>query len=586
MKTNFSRILFYIWPHIKKHWVSFSLVFLGYTVGIFFDSIFKPYVYKELIDTFASGSEPQAIIQHAAMLGVLLFVVIILQNVGYRLGDYANSFFQSKVMKELHDSAFHRLLQHSYHFFTNNFSGSLVAKAKRFTRSFETLADVVSYQIWFSVFTLLGIIIVLLIKAPVLAYIFLAWTLVYVFITFLFIQRKISYDIQEAEADSSVTAHLADSILNVLNIKMFSATKREEDSYAAVTEDEEEKRRRAWYYGNFQNTVQALLMGLLQIVVVFAAISLWSKGLLSLGMIVLLQLYMLNLFDILWNLGKSLTKAIKSMTDMKEVVDIFDLDTDIQNPKVPEILRITSGHIVFDDMSFMYKDGIPVFTNFNLEIKPGERIGLVGHSGAGKSTITKLLLRFTDVTHGRITIDDQDIRSLTQDDLRSAISYVPQESILFHRSIKENISYGRPEATDEEIEAVAEKAHAHEFISKLPHGYQTLVGERGIKLSGGERQRVAIARAMIKKAPILLLDEATSSLDSVSETYIQDAFTELMKGKTTLVIAHRLSTIQKMDRIVVLENGQIVEMGTHKELLDKQGVYANLWSHQSGGFIN
>jgi ATP-binding cassette subfamily B protein len=285
-------------------------------------------------------------------------------------------------------------------------------------------------------------------------------------------------------------------------------------------------------------------------------------------------------------LGRSLTKALKALTDMKEIVDILDEVPDILDPEKPEKLRMKNGQIVFDSVSFKYKEGSAVFADLNLTIQPGERIGLVGHSGAGKSTITKLLLRFADVSVGQILIDGQDIRLVTQDDLRSVISYVPQESILFHRSIRDNIAYSKPEATEFEIEDAARKAHAHEFIIKLSKGYDTLVGERGVKLSGGERQRVAIARVMLKNSPILVLDEATSSLDSISESYIQEAFDELMKGKTTLVIAHRLSTIQKMDRIVVLEDGKVVEIGTHKELIKNKGKYADLWEHQSGGFVD
>ena len=255
------------------------------------------------------------------------------------------------------------------------------------------------------------------------------------------------------------------------------------------------------------------------------------------------------------------------------------------DPKNREALKIREGQIVFKNVSFSYTGGNPVLKNFNLNIASGERVGLVGSSGAGKSTITKLLLRFADTVEGSILIDGQDIKNITQNELRSVISYVPQESILFHRTIRENISYSKPNATDEEIIAVAKKAHADEFVSKLPHGYDTLVGERGVKLSGGERQRIAIARAMLKDSPILVLDEATSSLDSISESYIQEAFGELMKGKTTIVIAHRLSTIQKMDRIIVLDRGQILEEGTHQELLKKDGLYADLWNHQTGGFL-
>jgi ATP-binding cassette subfamily B protein len=276
---------------------------------------------------------------------------------------------------------------------------------------------------------------------------------------------------------------------------------------------------------------------------------------------------------------------MKVMTDMQEMIDLFDAHVDITDPENPEVLKIRAGCISFKNVSFAYNNRASILSNFNLDIKPGERIGLVGHSGAGKSTLTKVILRFAETSGGSVTIDDQDIKKITQNDLRSAISYVPQESILFHRSLAENISYGKPKATMEEIIEVAKKAHAHEFISKLPQGYDTLVGERGIKLSGGERQRIAIARAMLKNAPILILDEATSSLDSVSEKYIQDALNELMKGKTTIVIAHRLSTIQKMDRIIVLDKGKIAEEGTHSELLEKNGIYSDLWNHQTGGFL-
>jgi ATP-binding cassette subfamily B protein len=226
-----------------------------------------------------------------------------------------------------------------------------------------------------------------------------------------------------------------------------------------------------------------------------------------------------------------------------------------------------------------------LFEKLSLRIQSGEHIGLVGKSGGGKTTITKLLLRFLDIQNGSIKIDGQDIAQVTQESLRRKIAYVPQEPLLFHRSLAENISYGKPGADQKEIEKVARMAHAHEFIKDLAHGYDTLVGERGVKLSGGQRQRIAIARAMLKDAPILVLDEATSALDSESEVLIQDALWKLMEGRTAIVIAHRLSTIQKMDRIIVMDDGKIVEEGTHKELTAQKGVYASLWDHQTGGFI-
>jgi ATP-binding cassette subfamily B protein len=585
MEINFLRILFYLKPHIKKHWVSLSLVFIGYGSGILFSLIFKPYIYKEIVDVLISGGPRDKILTEALHLGGIVVISIILYTLGYRIGEYASSYFQSNVMKELYDSTFKRLLKHSYSFFSNNFSGSIVAKAKRFNRSFEVFSDVITFQVWASLLTLTGVIIVLLIKAPILGYIFLFWGIAYIAVTILFIRKKIEYDLLEAEADSLVTGKLSDAILNILNIKIFSSDTKEQETFEKATNTEEQRRRRAWYFAGFQNMAQSVLMGTLQGIIIFVSIKMWYAGTLTVGMAVMVQTYAINLFDILWELGRSLTKAVKALTDMKEVVDIFDLEYDITDPENPEPLKITEGKIVFENISFAYKGGVPVFKDFSMSINPGERIGIVGHSGAGKSTITKLLLRFTDVTSGAILIDGQDIRNITQNDLRSTIAYVPQESILFHRTIRENIAYSRPDATDKEIETVAAKAHSDEFIAKLPQGYNTLVGERGVKLSGGERQRIAIARAMLKNAPILVLDEATSSLDSVSEGYIQDAFTELMKGKTTLVIAHRLSTIQKMDRIVVLDHGNIVEMGTHKELIEKSGIYADLWNRQSGGFI-
>jgi ATP-binding cassette subfamily B protein len=256
----------------------------------------------------------------------------------------------------------------------------------------------------------------------------------------------------------------------------------------------------------------------------------------------------------------------------------------VQNPTS---LNADIGEIEMRNVTFRYSDneGEHLFKDFNLKIASGEKVALVGHSGGGKTTVTKLLLRFMDIDGGEILIDGQNIALVPQNDLRSAISYVPQEPLMFHRSLTDNIKYGRLDATQDEVVKIAKLAHADDFIRKLKDGYDTLVGERGVKLSGGQRQRIAIARAMIKHAPILVLDEATSALDSESEKYIQDALWKLMEGRTAIVIAHRLSTVQKMDRIVVLENGEVTEQGTHNELLKKDGTYAKLWSHQSGGFL-
>jgi ATP-binding cassette subfamily B protein len=582
---SLSRILSYLWPQVKKYRWSFLLSFIGYGGGVIFSGIINPLVYKQVIDGVATFSKGTVTVEHIFTLVFISIGIRFIFNIFYRMGDFAMTHTQSGIMQELHNFAFDKLLNHSYHFFTNNFSGSLVAKAKRFSRSFENAHDVLMYNVWFAAVLLLGVLVVLFSQSPQIALFFLLWVAVYVYITILFIRKKVKLDLLEAEADSSVTGSYADAFVNIINIKMFSGKSREVVDFQDVTQDEADKRSRAWNFANIQNFVQGFLMMILFSVASYLSIYYWHKGLVSIGTIVLIQVYMDGIFDQLWNLGKAMTKMIKSLSEMQEIVDIFEMEPDILEPVKPEPLRMSSGHIVFNDVSFNYEGNSDVFAQFNLDIKPGERVGLVGHSGAGKSTITKLLLRFSDVTGGAITIDDQDIRNVVQDDLRSVISYVPQESILFHRSIRDNIAYGKNDATLDEVISVAKQAHAHEFISKLSKGYDTLVGERGIKLSGGERQRVAIARAMIKNSPVLVLDEATSSLDSVSESFIQEALDKLMEGKTTIVIAHRLSTIQKMDRILVLDAGKIVEQGTHKELLKKKGVYAELWDHQSGGFI-
>jgi ATP-binding cassette subfamily B protein len=288
----------------------------------------------------------------------------------------------------------------------------------------------------------------------------------------------------------------------------------------------------------------------------------------------------------LWEFQGILRQYNKALGDASDMVAILQIQPEIKDPVKPERPRMHSGKIDFKDVTFTHGESDdPLFHDLNLSIRPGEKIGLVGRSGSGKTTLTRLLLRFSDLDSGAIEIDGQNITRVTQDDLRHAISYVPQEPLLFHRTLEENIAYGKPEASAEEIRQAARRAHADEFITKLPLGYETLVGERGVKLSGGQRQRVAIARAMLKDAPILVLDEATSALDSESEKLIQDALWRLMEGRTAIVIAHRLSTIQHMDRIIVLEDGRILEQGSHTELLAAGGQYASLWGHQSGGFI-
>ena len=571
---------------MRKHkWIFYCIVVV-FTFRIFLDQIVVPLYFKKIIDLFVNGAlEPTAVSDDIfrllfIIIGIHIFVFIIARIIKFTIFQ-----FEINVIRGLRDFAFQKIEQNSQTFFANTFAGSLVTKARRFGGGFEIVFEIFLYNFLKFFAILFGAFTVLLYQSPTISLVFGIWIIVHISIISLFIKKKISYDLSEAEQDSRISGRLADVFSNILAVKFFSSRRKEIDSFSKYTDEGAKRSKKAWFMGGKIDLIQHLLIICVQSITLYLMIMLWLQSKISIGTVVLVETYMVVVANNLWDFGNAFTRFMKSIADMKEMVDIFEIIPDILDPKNPEKLKIRDGHIVFKNVFFKYNLGHKIFSDFNLDIKPGERVGIVGHSGAGKSTITKLLLRSNDITTGVIAVDGQDIRNVTQDDLRSVISYVPQEPILFHRPIKENISYGKPNATDEEIVAVAKKAHAHEFILNLKHSYDTLVGERGVKLSGGERQRVAIARAMLKDSPILVLDEATSSLDSVSESYIQSAFSELMKGKTTIVIAHRLSTVQKMDRIIVLDKGQIVEEGTHQELLKLNGFYADLWNHQTGGFL-
>jgi ATP-binding cassette subfamily B protein len=324
--------------------------------------------------------------------------------------------------------------------------------------------------------------------------------------------------------------------------------------------------------------------GIMAIIIAIISVIWWGQ---PVGTVVLALYLSRDILRRVWDLNNVMRQFNRVLGDAHDMTEIFMSESEVKDQKDSSKLEVSKAAVIFENVTFKYADskGEHLFKNLNLEVGGGERIGLVGPSGGGKTTITKLLLRFMDVESGQVTIDGQDISRVSQQDLRRSIAYVPQEPLLFHRSLAENIRYGRPAASQTEVMEAAKLAHAHDFIERLPDKYQTKVGERGVKLSGGQRQRVAIARAILKDSPIIILDEATSSLDSSSEKLIQEALWELMKGRTALVIAHRLSTVQRMDRIVVLDEGRIIEQGNHAELLKKKGIYSELWNHQTGGFI-
>jgi ATP-binding cassette subfamily B protein len=583
---SFSKIFKYIWPQIRKHKGAFLGIIFFFGVRVFIDFIIIPIYFKKFIDLLSTSGLDRTILSTQIFYIVFWMMAFhFLVAFTARTRGFLYIGFMVNMIRDLRNFTFQKIEQNSQTFFANTFAGSLVTKSRRFVFGFENMFDIFLFNFLQIAVLLVGAFVVLMRESLFIGSVLFGFVFVYMLTVLFLVKRKFNSDILEAEQDSRISGRLADIFGNISAVKFFSARKHEISYFGKYVDEGANRSRQAMKWGNRIDVLQSFFSFVIGAVILYILTRFWIDGKISTGTVVLVETYLTMILVRLWDLSGSLVRFMKSAADMKEVVDIFETAPDILDPKNPEISKMTEGHIVFKNVSFKYQMGEEVLTDFNLDIKPSERVGVVGHSGAGKSTITKLLLRFNDITSGSITIDGQDIRNVTQDDLRKSISYVPQEPILFHRPIKENINYGKPYATEQEIIEVSKKAHADEFISKLSKGYETMVGERGVKLSGGERQRVAIARAMLKDAPILMLDEATSSLDSISESYIQDAFSELMKGKTTIVIAHRLSTVQKMDRIIVLDKGQIVEEGTHKELLEKDGVYADLWNHQTGGFL-
>ncbi len=568
-------------PNSRMFFGGFALLLLPQIINVV-----VPLYYKKFFDILAKSSNYTADAPKLVRIVVIVLLLHVLVWLARRIGTLMYNVMQSRVLARLKQNAFGYMTKHSYSFFSNSFTGGLVQKVNRFSRAFESLTDNISYNLIPLMITVFGSIIVTFFIIPIVSLIMMSWVVIFTVFSIVFSTWKLKYDLASTEADSATSAYLADAITNNNAMSLFTAHDYELAGFTRVTLDQARKNLFSWQLGEIVDATQSFLIILVEFFVFYFAIKYWKAGSITVGTFVLAQTYIVGLANQLWNLNRIIRNIYQGVADSKEMVDILITPYEIKDAPDAKTLSISKGEINFKDVSFAFNDSTQVLSNINITVKPGEKIALIGPSGAGKTTFARLIMRLYDVTGGSIDIDGDDVRAVTQESLRGNISLVPQDPVLFHRTLMENIRYGSREATDEEVIAAARLAHCDEFIDKLSLKYETYVGERGIKLSGGERQRVAIARAILKRAPILIFDEATSSLDSYSESLIQDALENLMKSCTTIIIAHRLSTIKKMDRIISMSDGRIVEEGTHDELSNKEsGLYKKLWDLQVGGFV-
>ncbi len=420
---------------------------------------------------------------------------------------------------------------------------------------------------------------------PFFTCVLIIWSIIFVTVSIILSKKAQKYSGIYSNARSTAVGKVVDSIGNILNVKLFARENYEKSYLSSYLDDVASKERTSNWYLLKVKAFYAISVTTLLAAMLYLLIYEYSRNAITVGDFALILTLNMFIIDEVFRAVMELVSFSEEIGICKQALSIIATKHEIVDQPDAMALKVTQGQIIFDQVHFKYKKEQNVFTDKSITINPGEKVGLVGFSGSGKSTFVNLILRFFDVGSGKILIDGQNIKTVTQQSLREAIAMIPQDPVLFHRSLAENIGYGRLDATKEEIIECSKKAHCHEFIEKLENGYQTLVGERGVKLSGGQRQRIAIARAILKNAPILILDEATSSLDSVTESYIQESLTQLMEGRTTIVIAHRLSTLFYMDRILVFSDGKIIEDGTHAKLLGLNGHYAKLWRMQAGGFV-
>lgn len=575
----------FIFHFVREQWVKFAICALISMVWAVNDTIF-PYFLKRIVDTLQEYQGERAGV-YLAVKDVLLLLVgfwlvaEILQRLQGVIQIYAFPRFRASIRQ----AVFKYVQSHSHEYFSNHFAGNISKKLSDLPTSCQTVIEILCFQFLTAVTGACVVFVILWTTKPLFSLIVLVWLCVHLGLTALFLRQCNHLWVKHSDSLSVLSGKIVDVLTNMSSVRLFSRTNYEAKYLKQFQHDELDKAKKAMWMMELVHIGLGVNGLFLIFAMVYTLLYGWVHHWVTLGDFTQIGMQTFWLLSWIWFVSYQMTVFVRELGTISEALNLVRKGHDLMDNDHAYSIKVKHGEIIFENMTFYYNKNRRIFKNFNLVIPGGQKIGLVSFSGSGKSTFVNLILRFYDVQSGAILIDGHDIAGVTQESLRSKIAMIPQDPSLFHRTLMENIRYGRLDATDEEVIKASKLAHCHEFIEQMEDGYQSMVGERGVKLSGGQRQRISIARAILKNAPILILDEATSSLDSVTEKLIQESLQQVMKARTTIVVAHRLSTLSTMDRIVVFHKGKVIEEGTKNDLLKAEGHFAMLWNMQTDGFL-
>jgi ATP-binding cassette subfamily B protein len=572
----------FLWFASRPHWHSIVVAVITVTLASTLSASIS-YVFKLIANAAAALSHGGS---YTNLLDacVIYIVVALAAELLWRASGFAGAIWANNARATGRYALSAYVTLHSRSYFLNRFAGSLSSKIGHAGNGLRDLVEQILWQFLEFFVSIAASFWIAYVANHELGYIFLLWVVSVIALNMVLALKRLPISIELQRIETKLNGATVDLLSNITSMQEYARRSFEMERIKLAIEQRRVIGLRSWRFGESILTLNGIVQAFFSGVMIFVAVYLAQTGRISVGDIILVITIIFNVRGYMLFVGRTLNTFGEKWGEIEESLEEILEAHEIPDRPDALQLQVATGSIDFHEVTFTY-GAKKLFDKFTIHIPAGQRVGLVGKSGAGKSTLLRLLLHHHDLQAGSISIDGTDVASVTQESLRNAISVVPQEPLLFHRSVSENIAYGNPQATEADIINAAKLAQAHDFIERLAEGYNSLVGERGIKLSGGERQRIAIARAILKQAPILLLDEATSSLDSENELRIQRALHELMRGKTVIAIAHRLSTLREMDRIIVLDQGAIVEEGMHAELVGGSGLYAKLWAHQAGGFL-